>query len=327
MSYPLRLLVIGIFFSLLTMGLGVWMIYVDIHTINSPTATTLNELLFQRLFLFGFIVIFSLLLVVIPLIRIIKHNLNEIEREKAKNKTIQLHHAKLEAMGDMIEAIAHQWRQPLNSIGLLIQDIAITYKHGDMDEQFLKTSQNQIMDQLLFMSQTINSFRNFFANEEHPIESNLATIIDEIHSLYHAQLSAHNITLSIDKHNASHYNLKSYPSEIKQIILNLISNAKDAIIENRSTAPIISIHLEYDDFYIYTRVTDHAGGIDPLMCGRIFEPYFTTKSQGTGLGLYIARTLAEYHLGGSLSVQSDPSLQTTTFLLTLPRTFIEAQKE
>ncbi len=288
---------------------------------------SVNDLLVRRLAQFGIIIIISLLLIVVPLVRIIRHSLNEIEREKAKTKTIHLHQAKLEAMGDMIAALAHQWRQPLNSIGLLIQDLSTAHKHGELDEPYFQSSQKQIMDQLLFMSQTINSFRNFFANEEHPIECNLVTIIDEIHTLYNAQLSTHNIVLSLNEHNPSHYYLTSYPSEIKQIILNLISNAKDAIIENSSTVPTISIHLDYDDFYLYMRVSDHAGGIDPLMCERIFEPYFTTKSQGTGLGLYIARTLAEYHLGGSLSVQSDPSQETTTFLLTLPRTFIEDHKE
>lgn len=300
------------------MGLGVWLIYADLHSINNPAAT-LNELLFQRLFLFGFIIIFSLLLIVVPLISIIKHNLNEIEREKAKNKTIQLHHAKLEAMGDMIGAIAHQWRQPLNSIGLLIQDLSIAHKHGELDESYFKSSQDQIMDQLLFMSQTINSFRNFFANEEHPIECNLVDIIHEIHSLYQAQLSAHTIILSIDENVPSNYNLVSYPSEIKQIILNLISNAKDAIIEHAASISTVSIHLDYDDSHLYMRITDHAGGIDPSMYERIFEPYFTTKSQGTGLGLYIARTLAEYHLKGTLTLMSDNIAGITTFVLKLPR--------
>lgn len=288
---------------------------------------SVNDLLVRRLAQFGIIIIISLLLIVVPLVRIIRHNLNEIEREKAKTKTIHLHQAKIEAMGDMIAALAHQWRQPLNSIGLLIQDLSIAHKHGELDQSYFESSQKQIMDQLLFMSQTINSFRNFFANEEHPIECNLVTIIDEIRSLYHAQLNTYHITLSVDESNPSHYDLTSYPSEIKQIILNLISNAKDAIIEHGSTPSTISIRLDHDEAHLYMRITDHAGGIDPVIGERIFEPYFTTKSQGTGLGLYIARTLAEYHLEGSLSVISDPSQQMTTFLLNLPRTLMKEKKD
>lgn len=289
--------------------------------------TSPNELLLRRLIQFSSIIILSLLLIVVPLIKIIRFNLRQIEEEKNKNKNILIHQAKLNAMGDMISAIAHQWRQPLNSIGLIMQDIVSAFNYGELNKEYLKSSEKSIMNQLQFMSQTIDGFRNFFNNEHQKTSCDLPLIIEDIRQLYQPQFTAYGIILKVDfKNHMSElttdypFVLISYSAEIKQILLNLIANAKDAIIQAKSppSERTIFVSVVVFDHICRIDVSDHAGGIKAEVIDRIFEPYFTTKELGTGLGLYIAKILCEQYLEGSLFYQYDHSKGYSTFRMVLP---------
>lgn len=287
-----------------------------------------NALLLRRLIQFSSIILLLLLLIIIPLVKIIRFNLQQIEEEKNKNKTILIHQSKLDAMGDMISAIAHQWRQPLNSIGLIMQDIVSAFNYGELDKEYLKSSEKSIMNQLQFMSQTIDGFRNFFTNEQQKTSCDLTVIIEDIRQLYNAQLTTYGITLEVDFQNQMSdpttndpFVLISYSAEIKQILLNLIANAKDAIIHAACppSERVIFLSVIAFDHIIRIDVIDHAGGIKAEVSNRIFEPYFTTKELGTGLGLYIAKTLCEQYLEGSLFYQNDHLNGWSTFRIVLPR--------
>lgn len=289
-----------------------------------------NALLLRRLIQFSSIIILSLLLIVIPLIKILRVNVQQIEEEKNKNKTMLIHQSKLDAMGDMISAIAHQWRQPLNSIGLIMQDLVSAFNYGELNKEYLKSSEKSIMNQLHFMSQTIDGFRNFFTNEQQKTSCDLSVIIKDIQQLYHAQLATYDISLEIDFKNQMSdstkkdpFVLMSYSAEIKQIFLNLIANAKDAIIHASSplSERVIFVSVIAFDHIIRIDVIDHAGGIKAEIANRIFEPYFTTKELGTGLGLYIAKTLCEQYLEGNIFYQNDKGW--STFRMVLPRTLQE----
>lgn len=294
-----------------------------------------NELLIRRLIQFGFIIFLSLMLIVIPLIGIIRFNLRRIEEEKTKNEVMLTHQSKLDALGDMLGAIAHQWRQPLNSIGLIMQDLVSASQHNELNEEYLKASGKGVMEQLQFMSQTIETFRNFFADDKKEESCNLIEIVNEIRALYLTQFNTYEITLAImcsdalgalypcqEEPSTERFNLDSHPALIKQILLSLITNAKEALeysLKRRSRERTITLTLfSYDDT-LRIDVSDRAGGIDPLTAKRIFEPYFTTKEMGTGVGLTIAHTLAKYHLNGDLTLRSDTREGITTFTLILPR--------
>lgn len=300
-----------------------------------------NELLIRRLVQFGFIILLSLMFIVIPLIGIIRDDFRRIEEEKNKNEAILIHQSKLDAMGDMLGAIAHQWRQPLNSIGLIIQDIVSAFKYGELNNEYLKTSEKGVMEQLQFMSQTIDAFRNFFTDDKKEEACNLIEIVNNIHTLYQKQLNEYGISLEIlcentfeeihpcqNEEKPQKFNLNSHPALIKQILLSLITNAKEAIIsaehtlENRTIT--LTLYADSDTFRI--DISDRAGGIDPLITERIFEPYFTTKEIGTGLGLTIAHTLTKRHLKGNLIVRSDMEKGITTFTITLPRSHADEEK-
>lgn len=287
-----------------------------------------DSLLLRRLLQFSSIIVLSLLLIIVLLVKIIRFNVQQIEKEKNKNKTMLIHQSKLDAMGDMISALAHQWRQPLNSIGLIMQDIVSAFNYGELDKEYLKSSEKSIMNQLQFMSQTIDGFRNFFTNEQQKTSCDLTVIIEDIRQLNHAQLTTYGISLEVDFQNQMSdpttndpFVLISYSAEIKQIFLNLIANAKDAIIHAACppSERVIFLSVIAFDHIIRIDIIDHAGGIKAEVADRIFEPYFTTKELGTGLGLYIAKTLCEQYLEGSLFYQNDHLNEWSTFRIVLPR--------
>lgn len=294
-----------------------------------------NEILSKRLFQFSSILLLSLLFIVAPLIHMIRLNVRRAEEEKTKNEKILIHHARLGAMGNIISVIEHQWRQPLNSVGLIIQDMVSAFNHHELTKSYFADSEQKIMDQLRFMSQTLDAFRNFFHTDKDENGYNLIDVIVEIARLYEMQFKTSGITLSIEcknetgetypvhsEKNREQFHLTTHSTEIKHILLNLISNAKEAIRLMKNpplAAQTITITLAADHSALYIDVTDHAGGIDSSIAPQIFTPYFTTKESGTGLGLYIAKTLTECFMQGSLSYETDTDQGWTKFHLVIPR--------
>lgn len=261
-------------------------------------------------------------------------HIRELERREKSNETMLIHQSKLAAMGEMLGTVAHQWRQPLNSIGLIIQDLVLAFENDDLEKSYFKKSQNEIMGQLLHMSKTIDEFRSFFIQEEVAVECNAIKLVSEIEELYRPQLEAHNVRLQVrcgdgfggieSGEDQDAFRFKTYPSEVKQILLNLISNSKEAIealrAEDKRLRNTITITLNASETSIRIEVSDRAGGIGAEIAGRIFEPYYTTKEKGVGLGLYICKILCERHLNAKLMFETDTYNGITTFILILPRT-------
>ena len=294
-----------------------------------------NEILMRRLFQFSSILLLSLFFIVMPLILMIRLNARRVEEEKTKNEKMLIHNARLGAMGNIISVIEHQWRQPLNSVGLIIQDLVSAFNHNELNKSYFAESEAKIMDQLRFMSQTLDAFRNFFYTDKDESGCNLIDVINEIAKLYEMQFKTSGITLAVEcknengeiypvysEKNRERFHLSTHSTEIKHILLNLISNAKDAIKLMKDpplSRQTITVTLASDDSSIYIDVTDRAGGIDPSIAPQIFTPYFTTKESGTGLGLNIAKTLTEYFMQGTLSCKSDTNQGSSTFSLVIPR--------
>ncbi|XPV69236.1 MAG: PAS domain S-box protein [Halarcobacter sp.] len=239
-----------------------------------------------------------------------------IDKEK-KQEYLIMQQAKLVSMGEMVAAIAHQWRQPLNSIGLAIQDILYAYKYGEVDESYLKNLKDEVMGQLNYMSQTIDEFRSFFKKSNIVNKFNIVNAMEEIKTFYRAQLTKSKIHLNIkckvdseyiliedlEKNEKDKFIITSKVSELKQIVINFISNAKDAIEKLDSedlNEKQIELIIEKQNDKIKISVNDFAGGIDKKNFHRVFEPYFSTKEMGTGLGLYIAKMIIEKSLKGEI---------------------------
>ncbi|MDY6916033.1 MAG: transporter substrate-binding domain-containing protein [Candidatus Cloacimonadota bacterium] len=209
------------------------------------------------------------------------------------------------AMGEMISNIAHQWRQPLSAVAAIVQDIEDAYEYGELDEKYLQTSVEKTMDQISYMSRTIDDFRNFFRpNKERKLFS-IQKILENTINFVDKSFQAHNIKIELIVKKDS--KVFGFPNEYSQVILNILNNAKDAFLEQNIKNGKVEIVCDVtsDDKSIVT-IYDNADGIPEDILGRIFDPYFTTKEQdkGTGIGLYMAKMIIEENMGGTLCAEN-----------------------
>ncbi len=233
----------------------------------------------------------------------VEEKLQEL-REKDKALVQQ---SKMAAMGEMIGAIAHQWRQPLNSLAINIQMLEDIVEDDDIDEEFIEEFVKKNMETIQFMSHTIDDFRNFFRKDKEKIRFDVALAIEMTLNLQKPQFKNHNIVVLSDLKPAF---IKGFKNEFMQTILNIISNAKDAIEEHRERTGKdfegkIKITNEIKDGNVMIYIEDNGGGISDEIVERIFEPYFTTKEEGkgTGMGLYMVKEIIE-RMGGSIGFRN-----------------------
>jgi nitrogen fixation/metabolism regulation signal transduction histidine kinase len=226
---------------------------------------------------------------------------------------ILVQQSKMAAMGEMIGMIAHQWRQPLNAIGVNVQDLKDTYAFGELDEKYIEQIVDTTMNQVNFMSKTIDDFRNFFVPSKRKLRFDVKSNIGELLSMFIQVFNKSDIDISIKAEPDTLLFTEGYPNEFKQVVLNIMNNSKDAIISKRNTgAPpptqgrieiMIGNNKERDKIMISIR--DNGGGIPANIIDNIFEPYYTTKEkEGTGLGLYMSKTIVETNMGGTLTVKN-----------------------
>ncbi len=209
------------------------------------------------------------------------------------------------AMGAMIDNIAHQWRQPLNALGITIQKLLLYYDHGDFDRSLLRQGVEKSMDLIGHMSQTIDDFRDFFRPNRGKTRFDVRESIAKTLSLLAGTFEALNIDVKLEA--SGDVELSGYPNEFSQALINLIINAKDELVARGIPGPRIEISLRKEGSKAVIVVADNAGGVPQEILDRIFEPYFTTKgAQGTGLGLSMSRTIIEKNMGGRLSVRNGP---------------------
>lgn len=240
---------------------------------------------------------------------------NQQVADLRKKDLILIQQSRHATMGEMISAIAHQWRQPLNIVGLLIQDLAYLYKNNELSPQDFDEGVEKVMSQLSHMSQTINDFRNFFKPDEKHEDVSLADLVEESLSLISHQLTNNHISVIIEKHHNPI--LKLAKSSFKHIVINIVNNAKDQIMTTNPENRSISIMLDASLHEAIIEIRDHAGGIPLSIIDKIFDPYFSTKGEkGTGVGLYMAKMIIEEHLQGTISVTN--SVDGAIFEIKLP---------
>jgi len=215
--------------------------------------------------------------------------------ENQKKEQLLFQQSKLVAMGEMIGAIAHQWRQPLNSLALNIQLLVDDFFDKKVDNKYIEEFEKKSLNIINFMSKTIDDFREFFKNDKEKEKFDLMEAVIDVLKLIDKQIKNHNISIDI---NGSGKTILGYKNELKQVILNIITNAKDALIEKNIKDAKISIFV-HDNTIV---IEDNAGGIPKEIGDRIFEPYFTTKEEGkgTGIGLYISKVIIEEHFKGKI---------------------------
>ena len=233
--------------------------------------------------------------------RVEKESQKLLEKEK-----ILIQQSKMAMMGEMIGAIAHQWRQPLNALGITIQDIEVAYKFGELNDEYLANYKKQSMCIIQTMSNTIDDFKNFFSPNKKQEEFYIEDAISEVLKILEAQLRLNGIEVIMDGDDESKHSHTCFKNELKQVILNLLANAKDALLEKKRERSFIKIDILKTDKGCQVSIEDSAGGVSEDIVGKIFEPHFTTKSadKGTGIGLYLSKDIVENHLNGKLEVEN-----------------------
>ena len=225
----------------------------------------------------------------------------EVDKNRKKDQ-LMLQQSRLAQMGEMLSMIAHQWRQPLAAISATSGTLELKSSTNNLDNEYVEQKAHAISNYSQHLSKTIDDFRGFFKPNKEKTETTYDEIIGSVLGIMETSLKNKNIHLI--KNLNYHETFSTYPSEIKQVILNLITNSEEALLETAVEKPYIKI-VTYgkDDQYIL-EVSDNAGGISEKNIKYIFDPYFSTKKSkdGTGLGLYMSKTIIEEHCDGRLSV-------------------------
>jgi PAS domain S-box-containing protein len=226
----------------------------------------------------------------------------EVEKN-LRNERLLIQQSRLAAMGEMIGNIAHQWRQPLNALGLLLFNIKDAYQFNTLDADYLEQAigiGNRLVQK---MSTTISDFSRFFHPDKERLSFSAMEQIREAVTLVEASLLNSNISIHIDAlHDVQ---LFGFPNEYSQVLLNLISNAKEAILANKQPVPgRVEMVLTEQDGQGCVAVSDNGGGVPEEILDRIFEPYFSTKEKGSGIGLYMSKMIIERNMNGSITARN-----------------------
>jgi signal transduction histidine kinase len=227
------------------------------------------------------------------------------QEEAEEKKRMLVHQNKLASMGEMIGNIAHQWRQPLTELSLIFISIELYFERDKLTKEILTKKIKEANEQIAYMSNTIDDFRNFFVSGKEKNRYFIKEIIDLVSHLLSASLTNNKIDLQIIIDN--NFELYGYPNEIAQAILNIISNAKDIILENNiQNGQIVVKAFSNNKGVFYLNISDNAGGVKVSPIQKIFEPYFSTKhaKSGTGIGLYMTKVIIEKNNNGTINVSN-----------------------
>ena len=221
------------------------------------------------------------------------------QAELRKKDMLLLQQSRLAAMGEMIGNIAHQWRQPLNMLGLLVQEMPMIYKRGEFSAEYLGANVERMLETINHMSMTIDDFRNYCRPCNENEDFKILEIVGKTISLLES--SSHQIRTAVVA--ACDPVVNGCANEFSQVLLNIMINARDAFVTKNVADPTITIEVGNENGKCVVTITDNAGGIPEEIIDKIFDPYFTTKGpeQGTGVGLFMAKTIVEKHMFGSLS--------------------------
>ncbi len=228
---------------------------------------------------------------------------DEIEKNKRKEQAM-LQQSRFAQMGEMISMIAHQWRQPLAAISAISASLEMKANLNKLDNITVQQKTRNISDLSQHLSHTIDDFRNFFKPNKEKRETHYSEIVSSVLDIMGD--SIHNKNIQIIQELNCHESFSTYTNELRQVVLNLIKNAEDVLVDKKVEDPYIKIATFNENNNWILTISDNGGGIPEAYINKVFDPYFSTKEakDGTGLGLYMSKTIIEDHCGGEISVSN-----------------------
>ena len=224
----------------------------------------------------------------------------EVEKNRLKDRQI-LHQSRLAQMGEMISMIAHQWRQPLTAISTASSLITLKAQLNKLDKETALKISKEISNYTQHLSATIDDFRDFFKQDKTKEGTNYNYLVQSVLTIMRSSLVGKNIEVKEDLNSLDSF--MAYKNELKQVIINIMKNSQDILLEKKITDPFILLKSYESESAYVLEISDNGGGIDEEILEKVFDPYFSTKMKkdGTGLGLYMSKTIVEEHCGGKLS--------------------------
>ncbi len=226
----------------------------------------------------------------------------EVEKNLKKDHLLQ-RQSKLASMGEMLENIAHQWRQPLSVITMGASGIKLKKELELLDDSFLSETLDSILKSSSYLSQTIDDFKYFFKPSKDKSKFSLESCFEKSLNVLSLKLNSENIQII---KNIEEIEILGYESELVHVFMNILNNAKDAFSDSKVKKKFIYVDISKTKEKIIIKIKDNAGGVNPSIIDKIFDPYFTTKhkSQGTGIGLYMSHQIISKHMDGQIEVSN-----------------------
>lgn len=244
------------------------------------------------------------------------------------NKQFIIQQSKLAEVGEMLSAIVHQWKVPLVELSAVAHKMQYLNEEKMLDDKQIEHIYNTIMKEIIFMSDTIDNFRAFIKPSSKPSSFNMDVGINEILSILSSSLKYDNIKIELENKIKKDASIYGYPNEFKQVILNIINNAKESIIQNREKnkdCGVIKIIICEKANLINLTIEDDGVGIKPSQISKIFDSYYTTKKNGDGIGLYMAKLIIENKMNGIIKAENVKN--GAKFLISLQKNNIGVKNE
>lgn len=231
-------------------------------------------------------------------------DLKLIMEKQKEQEQILIHQSRMAAMGEMIGNIAHQWRQPISTISLLIQDINDAYDYGDLNKEYLNDFSAKTLKQIRFMSETIDDFRDYLRPDKTVKPFSLIESVNNSIKIMEATFKNNDVKVIFD--HGKDIIVPGYKNEFSQVLLNIFKNVKDEIELREIKDGKLMISLSEKGEKAVLVIEDNAGGIPEDIIDRIFDPYFSTKEEfgGTGIGLHMSKNIIETNMRGSIRVEN-----------------------
>jgi two-component system, sensor histidine kinase and response regulator len=230
-------------------------------------------------------------------------NLNKSKKDLDTTKNLLIHNSKMASLGEMIGIISHQLKQPLNVLSLYCDCVQYSYDDGEVDDVYIKEFSKNTKSQIMYMNETINGFLDFYNPNKTQEIFPVASSIHEALKIVKSKISFSNVKVNLELDET--LKTSGIKMELSQVVINIINNSIDVFIERKIINGIITLKLFKKDSKIVLFIEDNGGGTKEENLEKILDPYYTTKQEGTGIGLYMVKLIVKNNFKGELKVMNN----------------------